>query len=231
MLFEIAKRSHFLQNLVVKIIALVHPSIEHNIDKVKILKKAIFHCELENIEGSYFEFGVFEGASLYAAVSLHRGIKSKIKRNFYGFDSFDYGFRYFEGRDRHPFFKEGDFKSPYKKVANRLKRFNNVRLIRGYFEETVKGKLANEISGRDCCAIIFIDCDLMGPALIALNFIKPILQKGSVIILDDYWAYRGSRNHGTCGALNEFLRNNQEVKLRDYYSYGHGGHSFIVSEI
>lgn len=231
MLFEIAKKCHFLQNLIVKIICFLHPSIEHNIGKVEMLKKAMFHCELEEIEGSYFEFGLFEGTSLYAAVRLHKGIASKIERNFYGFDSFDEGFKYFDQRDKHPFFKEGDFVSSYEKVFKRLKKFKNVKLIKGYFEETVKDKLTSEISGNDKCAILFIDCDLMGPAMIALDFIKPILQQGTIIILDDYWAYKGSQNLGTCGALNEFLQNNPDIKVRNYYSYGHGGMSFIVTNV
>ena len=102
MLFEIAKSSNFVQNLAVKFFASTHPSIEHNVDKIKILKKAFFHCHLEEIEGSYFEFGVFEGTSLYAALRINRNLKTPIDRRFYGFDSFDDGFKYFDDRDRHP---------------------------------------------------------------------------------------------------------------------------------
>ncbi len=230
-MLKIAKKSHFLQELVVKIIASIHPSIEHNIDKVKMLKKAFFHCELEEIEGAYFEFGTYEGTSLYAAVQNHRKIKSKIPRKFYGYDSFDDGFKYFNEKDQHPFFKEGDFVSSYEKAKKRFKKFKNVELIKGYFEETVGGKDISQMYPGEKCAIIFIDCDLMGPALVSLEFIKPILQRGSVIVLDDFWAYRGDNKRGTRGALGTFLKDNPNIKLREYYNYGHGGKSFIVSEI
>jgi len=231
MLLEIAKNSSLLQNLIIKIISSLHPSIEHNIAKMEMLKKAFFHCGLEKIEGGYFEFGVFEGTSLYAALTMYKKLNFGIKRNFYGFDSFEQGFKYFNETDKHPFFKEGDFKSSYKKVESRLRKFNNVKLIKGYFEETVAEKTTKEVCGDDKCAIIFIDCDLMTPALIALNFIRPILQKGSVIILDDFWAYRGSVELGTCGSMNKFLEINPAIKIRDYYCYGHGGKSFIVSDL
>ncbi len=229
MLFEIAKNSFFLQNAVVNIVTGIHPSIMHNLGKMEIIKKALFHCELEDIQGSYFEFGVFEGTSLLAAVKAHGAIKSKIRRRFYGFDSFDEGFKYFQEDDNHPFFKEGDFTSSFKRVKKRLSRYHNIKLIKGYFEKTVKGRPREEICGSDRCAVLFIDCDLKGPAAIALEFARPLLQKGSVIILDDYWAYRGSMKKGTAGALEEFLGEHGGIEVRRYHDYGYGGASFIVT--
>lgn len=228
MLFNIAKKSHWLQNFVIRMVASLHPSIEHNIAKVQILKKAFFHCELEAIEGSYFEFGVYEGSSLYAAVEISKRLHSKFSRNYYGFDSFDDGFKYFSDKDIHPFFKEGDFKSSYEKTKRRFKNNPFVRLIKGYFENTIADKLATEMFPGEKCAVVFIDCDLTGPAELALEFIKPILQSGSVIILDDYWAYRGAPDKGTCGAFTAFLRRHPDIKAREYYSYGFGGKAFII---
>ena len=231
MLFQLAKNSAFLQNLVVNTLCSVHPSIDHNIGKIQLIKKALFHCELEKIEGCYLEFGVFEGTSIYAAAQAHRKLSSNIDRHFYGFDSFDEGFKYFDERDKHPFFKEGDFKSSFEKVKRRVSRFPNVHLIKGYFENTVAGKQPEEICGSDKAAIVFLDCDLMNPALIALNFAHPMLQPGSVLILDDYWAYKGDRHLGTSGALNRYLEAHPSVRVRPYYPYGCGGNSFIVEAI
>lgn len=231
MLYKLAKNSHFLQNLVIRIIASIHPSIEHNVDKVKMLKKAFWHCELEKIDGAYFEFGVYEGSSLYAATQIEKKINSAYKRYFYGYDSFDDGFKYFDDRDKHPFFKEGDFKSSYDKTLHRFKGNDHVHLVKGYFEETVQGKnIADRYPGT-VCAIIYIDCDLMGPAKIALDYVRPALQSGSVIILDDYWAYRGNPSKGTAGAFKDFLMRNPNIQVREYYNYGHGGKSFIVKSI
>ena len=50
MLLQIAKNSMFLQNLVAKIVGGLHPTIEHNLAKIELIKKALFHCELEKIE-------------------------------------------------------------------------------------------------------------------------------------------------------------------------------------
>lgn len=231
MLFRIAKKCAFLQNMVVNIVSSFHPSIMHNLSKLEMLKKALFLCEVEEVKGGYFEFGVYEGTSMLAAIKLYRKLKPRMQRTFYGFDSFDEGFKYSDDRDRHPFFKEGDFVSSYEKVKKRLSKYANVVLVKGFFEDTVAGKDPKEICQDDECAVVFIDCDLMTPALIALEFIRPLLRQGSIIILDDFFAYRGSESLGTCGALNRFLAAHKEVKVRPWCPYGCGGQSFIVTNV
>ena len=79
MLFWMAKNSTWLQNIV-KMIGGIHPVIEHNIAKTEMIKKALFYCDL--IEGSYFEFGIYEGTTLYASVNMHKKYFSKIKEIF-----------------------------------------------------------------------------------------------------------------------------------------------------
>lgn len=231
MLFELAKNSFFLQNLVVNVLTGIHPSIDHNLDKTKVLKKAFWNAELEDVEGMYLEFGVFEGTSLYSSLKITQNIKSKFNRLHYGFDSFDEGFKYFDERDKHPFFKEGDFKSSYKRVSKRLRKFKNAHLVKGYFEETVQGKKLEEVCNDNKVAVLFIDCDLMHPALIALNFAAPGLQQGAIIILDDYWAYKGDPDLGTSGALKAFLKQHPNIEVREFFPYGVGGMSFIVSKV
>ena len=229
MLMSFARNSFFLQNLFIKLCTGIHPSIEHNIAKIEMLKKAFFYCDLESIDGAYCEFGVFEGTSFLAALKLNTQMAGKTDRDFYGFDSFDDGFKYFDDRDRHPFFKEGDSKSSLDRVRGRLKRYGNQRLFPGYFEETIQGKTPREVLGKDeRCAIVFIDCDLMGPAFLALEFVRTMLQPGTIVIIDDYWAYKGSREHGTFGALTSFLSKHDTIKMRDLRPYGHGGMSFVV---
>lgn len=231
MLYEIAKNSSFIQNLVANIVTAIHPSIMHNLGKMEIIKKAMWNCELEKVEGGYFEFGVYEGTSLYTAVKAHKNIKSATQRNFYGFDSFDDGFKYFDKRDEHPFFKEGDFVSSYEKVKKRFSKLGHVKLIKGYFEEVLEKDEAQQIKNKEKCAIMFIDCDLMSPSLVSLNYIKPILQEGSIIIVDDYFAYKGREDLGPCGAFTKFLTDNQSIRVREFADYGYGGKSFIVTQV
>lgn len=226
--FNFLKNSIWLQNLAVNLITALHPAVMHNLGKIEILKKAFWQCEIEQIAGGYFEFGVFQGTSLLAAVKTFRKLKSQILRRFYGFDVFDAGFKYSDERDRHPFFQEGGFSADYERVLRRFRKYKEVKLIKGYFEEMVRQPEMQAIQKKEKCAIVFIDCDLMHPASIALEFMKSMFQPGSMIIIDDFWAYKGDSTLGTCGALNKFLKNNPKIRLREFHRYGYNGTSFIV---
>lgn len=108
---------------------------------------------------------------------------------------------------------------------------SNVKLIKGYFEETVGSGKGREMYKNEKCAVVFLDCDLMNPTLVALQYVQPILQPGSIIILDDYFAYHGDENLGTCGAFDKFLQQYPNVHVREFSDYGYGGKSFIVTRI
>ncbi len=240
MLFWLASSLTFIQDFVVKLQNLFAPAIMHNLGKIEALKRAFHQVTIEQLEGSYFEFGVFEGTSLLAALTAYERIsspnslkfyKKRITRNFYGFDSFEDGFKYNSAEDRHPFFAEGEFVSSYEKCQKRFRGKKNVKLIKGYFEDTVGNKDPQALFPNEKCAILFIDCDLTSPTRVVLEFMSKILVRGSIIILDDYYAYNGDPKKGPCGAFADFLTSHPNIKVRDYFAYGYNGHSFIVYDV
>ena len=233
-MLELAKRSHWLQTLVVRLIAAVPPAVEHNIEKTRAIKKAFYFAYLEQIPGDYLEFGVYEGTSLIAAFESHRKFSlPELPRAFWGFDSFA-GFKYFDERDQHPFFHEGEFASSYeqteRRIAGHFKGRANWKLIKGYFEETLHNKCAPDF-GIEKISVALIDCDLGTPALLALNFMLPALQNGSILILDDYFAYGGSRAVGVAGAFRQFQREQPHLAFRRLFDYGHGGQGFVLADL
>ena len=76
-----------------------------------------------------------------------------------------------------------------------------------------------------------IDCDLKEPTVLALNFIKDILQKGTIILFDDYIFYKGDLEKGEYAAFEEFKSQNPNIKFRSAFEYGYGSKAFIVSNI
>ena len=76
-----------------------------------------------------------------------------------------------------------------------------------------------------------IDCDLHTPAKIALDFIKDSLQEGSILLLDDYFAYKGNKKKGVSGAFELFKSANKNFEFRRMFDYGLGGVAFIISRI
>src|SRR5512145_3171430 len=101
---KLARRAQWLQTLVVQLVSAVHPAVEHNVGKTLALKKAFYFAALEALPGDYVEFGVFEGTSLIAAFENDRRLRPREvpERKFWGFDSFEGGFKYFDPRDQHP---------------------------------------------------------------------------------------------------------------------------------
>ena len=233
-MFELAKRAYWLQTLVVRLVSGLHPAIEHNVQKTLALKKAFYYAGLEALPGDYLEFGVFEGTSFIAAFENDRRLRpaSLSPRAFWGFDSFEGGFKYFDPRDRHPFFREGEFTSSYQQTCQRVGRHFRGRaawtLVPGYFEDSLAGKTALDL-GIQAIAVALIDCDLGTPAQLALDFMRPALQNGSVLILDDYFAYRGSQIDGVAGAFERFKAANPALRFRRLFDYGHGGQGFVVA--
>lgn len=65
-MFNLIRRSPWIQTVAVRLITAIHPSIEHNIAKTMAVKKAFYRAFLEEIAGDYLEFGTFAGTSLIA---------------------------------------------------------------------------------------------------------------------------------------------------------------------
>ena len=106
----------------------------------------------------------------------------------------------------------------------------NYKIIEGFFENTIKGKSPKDL-GIDKARVIMIDCDLKNSASIALEFLKPSLQKGTIILFDDYIFYKGDTNKGEYSAFEDFKGKNSNIKFRSAFEYGYGSKAFIVSDI
>ncbi len=222
------------QDIVSFLIARTNPAITHNIEKYQIIKKVHYLSMIEHIEGDYLEFGVFTGSSFCHSIRCYNKLRylwPESDMAFYGFDSFS-GFGEIASEDEHPFYTDENFETSYKRVESRVRKVikNEVRykLIKGYFDESLK-KGAGTFSIKKS-KIIFIDSDTYSSANVALNFCIPTIQIGTFIILDDYYSYKGSLSKGVAKAFNEFL-DNSKVSVRHIFNYGMGGVVFLVNEL
>jgi len=214
-----------MQDIFIKATSFVTPSIMHNIEKHNVLKKFLFYKEIEGIEGDYLEFGVYEGTSIKGAAIYWRNIGSKPIK-FYGFDSFK-GMKPEVG-DEHPFYTKFDFSTEFKEIKKRFLNIPEIKLVPGFFQDTLK-KDPNEY-GINKAGIIMMDCDLYSSSKIAFNFIKRIVIEGTILILDDYFGYKGNKNKGVRAAFQEFIKENNVV-CEQISQYGIGGAVFIITKI
>jgi hypothetical protein len=232
--FGLVGKMNFLQDLASWLIAGINPAIVHNIEKYHALKKAHYLSSIEDIEGDYLEFGVFTGSSFCHSLRCCRKLR-KINpqlsgMRFWGFDSFA-GFGELTEDDEHPFYKDDNFAANLVKVekrAGKAAKGLRYRLVPGFFNESLKG--GAEQMGISKAKIIFIDSDTYASASEALTFSVPITQRGTYIMLDDFYSYRGSMKMGVARAFKEFLEAGG-FEARHVLDYGCGGALCVISEV
>jgi hypothetical protein len=59
----------------------------------------------------------------------------------------------------------------------------------------------------------------------------PGLSPGSIILLDDFFAYRGSERKGVAHAFKEFREAHPHMNFRRLLDYGYGGQGFILADM
>jgi predicted O-methyltransferase YrrM len=125
------------------------------------------------VPGHIIEFGTWKGAStrvirdeLWQSQIWDRRQRQK---RIYACDSF-------KGlAEDYEHLKKGTF-------ATEVPKLYGVRIVNGYFEDSLTDQLAREI-GR--ISLAHLDADLYGSTLTALNWMTPLLQPGSVLLFDE----------------------------------------------
>lgn len=230
--FGILSTFEFLQDWASALIAGINPALVHNVEKYYALKKVHYLSAIEDVEGDYLEFGVFTGSSFCHSIRCCRRLTALNTRitqtRFVGFDSFR-GFGTLADEDKHPFYTDETFETSLLQVERRVRRVAGTmayRLVPGFFSDTLA--VAPSHYGIHRSRIIFVDSDTYTSARDALTFCLPTVQEGTFVILDDYYAYRGSEDRGVAKAFAEFAARGA-LTVRQVFTYGMGGAVYIVS--
>lgn len=202
-------------------------------DTIPALKKA-FQLTKE-LDGDYYEFGLFEGYSFYKAHKFGNKY-GKNKISFFGFDSFeglpnidkaslDFGWK----------FRVGQYACSFEQVKKNLKSKGafgeNTHLIKGFYSDTLKdSKILSNYNFRPA-RVVLVDCDLYESAKEVLDFIYPFLQKGTIILFDDWNCFEARDDKGERRAMAELLEKYPSLKLRNIGDFGWHGTSFIIDQI
>jgi hypothetical protein len=206
----------------------------------------------DRIAGDYLEFGVFAGASmiraykaLNAAFEFHQQVHPGRppehaaaigelwkKMRFFAFDSFE-GLPRLQGVDkRTKDFESGAYACTQEQFKENISKagvpLDRVTLVPGWFEETCTEENRKKL-GLQKAAMIHIDCDLYASAKTALEFVKPLLVDGTVIVFDDWYCYRGNPELGEQRAFREWERSLPEWTFNEYQKEGPWRNSFIAN--
>jgi len=168
------------------------------------------NIKLDSIQGDYIEFGIFKGKSLYHSVKTAKKINAEKNITFWGLDSFE-GFPV----ENHEFYKAKNFKASKSKVKNSFNKYKNVKIIDGYFEDTLS---SDELQNIENISFAFIDCDIYESAQVAFKFIKSKMTKGGFIMIDDFTSIDKNGNYIAKSFFDIF--DDKEVVFFDNYSNG-----------
>lgn len=136
-----------------------------------------------SLPGLYLEFGVGRGKSI-------RWIGADAGRPVYGFDSFEGIPEYWNGNPVGAFSQEKLPKVP-----------DNVSFEVGMFDATIPTFLQEH---KDPIAFLHVDCDLYSSTVTIFSLLGPRLQKGAVILFDEYYNFPRWQQH-EFKAFQEFV--------------------------
>jgi O-methyltransferase len=186
---------------------------------------------VNKIQGSYLEFGVFQGGTFS---NFYREFKRHdLPIMMFAFDGFqglpekgavDTSSGYHEFPQGAFACSEEDF---IKALASRGVPREAYTIVPGMFHESLTSDLYNTLSIPKA-ALINIDVDLYESTVPVLDFVLPLLQDGTLILFDEYFAWRGNPCLGERRAFREFLERNPNIEATEYAKFGVMGLAFII---
>ena len=191
-----------------------------NFLSLSALDVAIDTISGNQLEGDYCEFGVYEGASFNHAYNRFK-LKNSDDRKFIAFDSFG-GLPESSEENKPEQYKKGAYSAGeslfLENVYNNNIPKDKVKVVRGFYNESLDEDAARNV-GLEKVAVAYIDCDLYSSTVDVLNFITDYLQRGSVIVIDDWFRHTGTPHDGIQKAVYDWLENNKHIELISLHVY------------
>ncbi len=153
---------------------------------------------------SYLEFGVARGTSTISAYDIATS---------YGLDCNLYAFDSFQGLpgDEGGVFAKGDYSYTQQCFRNFVAKAGvpkkAVHVIPGFYEQSLTPELYAQLGFKKGIYCVHIDSDLYESAKTVLTWLAPVLDSGSVIVFDDWFAFDhmpNPQNYGEQRAFSEW---------------------------
>jgi len=167
------------------------------------------------ISGYYFEFGSCGANTMRMAWDAFHYL---FDFTYVAFDSFE-GFPEIKEIDKQEIFEKGKAKMSEKDFIKAVTRHGIPRekliIIKGFYEKSLTEELKKRLLPQRA-AVVYIDCDLYHSTVPVLNFIKDFLQKGTLIVFDDWNCYCGDPERGERRAFREFRQQNPDLIFEEF---------------
>ena len=187
--------------------------------------------QTNEVRGSYLEFGLYRGAAF--AHFYHALRRHGLNVPMFGFDSFE-GLPVARGADAEEGFRryaEGYFACSEAELRSELRRRRvpaaAYTLVAGFYDRALRPALY-DVPGLVPSAIVLLDCFYYESTQLALRFIAPTLQNGTLLLCNSYFRFKAHPEHGERGALVEWASRHPTVALTEYAKFGTTGLACIV---
>jgi hypothetical protein len=139
---------------------------------------------------------------------------------YVAFDSFE-GLPEIQAIDQQEIWGKGRLKTAEEDFVGRVVAAGMPRerlvTVKGFYDQVLTSELAESLLPKKA-AVIYIDCDLYHSTVPVLNFIRPFLQLGTVVVFDDWNCFLADPNRGERLAWREFLEANPQLKFEPFVS-------------
>ncbi len=199
----------------------------HILEAMNYLRIAGDEAQLPSV---YLEFGCHSARTFSAAVNAARYLSMRDTK-FYAFDSFEGLPSTSKAEDG--YFERGSFATSKEQFLKLLKvktgiELHDSHIIKGWYEDTLTLELANTMPK---AGVVHIDVDLYSSTVAVMEFIRPLLCNGTVLLFDDWYCFPPGKEMGELRAVNEFTRKYSNFKIQPWKAYSTFGQSFFVTSL
>ena len=199
-------------------------------ERREILRKIMNFVASCKVEGDYLEFGVYKGGNFVEAVRMAES-KKLTSMKFFAFDSFK-GLPTPQGIDKKfdQFYSgqvSNSFDNFHKTLTANKIDLTRVEVVKGWFKDTLNSEIKNKLLLKKA-AVVWVDCDFYESTMPVLEFITDLVGDGTIIVLDDWFFYRGRPDLGERKAFSEWLIKNPQFSVLEFHKYYWHGNSFIL---
>jgi O-methyltransferase len=167
------------------------------------------------IDGYYFEFGCHEAKTMRMA---YDNFNYLVDWTYVGFDSFE-GLPEIAEIDKQQIWEKGKLKTTENDFIKLVLRSGvpkqKLMTVKGFYDQSLTSELKEKLLPKKA-AVIYIDCDLYISTVPVLDFIKDFLQKGTIIVFDDWNCFYGDPDKGERKAFSEFREKNPKLMFEDF---------------
>lgn len=168
------------------------------------------------IDGDYLEFGVYRGNSFILAASLAEKYGMR-KMRYFAFDSFE-GLPEAEGKK----FNRGDYRCSEENFIRMIRKagvsLHRVVSVKGWYSESLTSDTKRKYE-LDRATVIHVDCDLYSSTKLVLAFVEDVIQVGTILIFDDWYAFSNETDREDFGEQKAFNEWTLRCAFEDFYDF------------